>query len=57
MTNAVYAKRPYSAHGMTPDTTNANDAIFRSGGSKGMLTLTRSGSGYVGAISMGVHLS
>jgi protocatechuate 3,4-dioxygenase beta subunit len=57
VTNAVYAKRPYSTHGTTPDTLNANDAIFRNGGSKGMLTLTRSGSGYVGAISMGVHLS
>jgi protocatechuate 3,4-dioxygenase beta subunit len=57
VTNAVYTKPPYSTHGTTPDTLNANDAIFRNGGNKGMLKLTKSGSGYAGAVSMGVHLS
>ena len=56
ITNAVYAKEPYSAHGTTPDTPNAADAIFRNGGSKGMLALTKTGSGYVGSIAMGVHV-
>jgi protocatechuate 3,4-dioxygenase beta subunit len=54
-TNAVYAKAPYAAHGTTPDTPNAADAIFRNGGSKGMLTLKKTGSGYIGSIAMGVH--
>ena len=57
VTNAVYQRTPYKTHGTHPDTLNASDAIFRSGGSKGMLSLTKSGSGYVGTVSMGVHLS
>jgi protocatechuate 3,4-dioxygenase beta subunit len=57
VTNAVYKRAPYSAHGTTPDTLNANDSIFRNGGNKGMLALTKSGTGYVGSIGMAVHLS
>jgi protocatechuate 3,4-dioxygenase beta subunit len=57
VTNAVYKSAPYSTHGATPDTLNANDSIFRNGGSKGMLALKKSGSRYIGAISMGVHAS
>jgi protocatechuate 3,4-dioxygenase beta subunit len=53
---AVYARAPYSSHGTTPDTSNAQDSIYRNGGRKGLLTLKRSGSGYVGTISMGVHV-
>jgi protocatechuate 3,4-dioxygenase beta subunit len=56
ITNAVYAKAPYSDHGTTPDTSNAADSIYRNGGSKGLLKLAKSGSGYVGSIAMGVHL-
>ena len=55
VTNAVYEKSPYRTHGTHPDTLNANDAIFRNGGSKGMLALKKSGSGYIGTIAMGVH--
>jgi protocatechuate 3,4-dioxygenase beta subunit len=55
VTNAVYKNKPYSTHGATPDTLNANDSIFVNGGSKGILTVKKSGSGYVGSISMGVH--
>jgi protocatechuate 3,4-dioxygenase beta subunit len=55
VTNAVYRKSPYRTHGSTPDTPNPQDAIFRNGGSKGMLTLRKTRSGYVGAVSMGVH--
>jgi hypothetical protein len=54
VTNAVARRRPYSRHGR-PDTPNASDSIFRNGGSRSMLKLTRSGKGYVGAISMGVR--
>ena len=33
------------------------DAIFRNGGSKGMLTMRKNGTGYIGAISMGVQVA
>jgi protocatechuate 3,4-dioxygenase beta subunit len=55
VTNTVYARAPYKTHGTHPDTTNAQDSIFRNGGDKGMLTLRKSGAGYVGSVSMGVH--
>ena len=54
VTNAVARRAPYSRHG-TPDTSNASDSIFRNGGSRSMLKLTRSGRGYVGTIAMGVQ--
>jgi protocatechuate 3,4-dioxygenase beta subunit len=57
VTNAVYAKAPYSAHGRTPDTSNAADSIYRNGGNKGMLKLVKGGSGYIGSIATGVHVS
>jgi hypothetical protein len=55
VTDAVYAKAPYRAHGTTADTPNAADSIFRNGGDKGMLKLAKGGSGYVATITMGVH--
>jgi Dioxygenase len=57
ITTAVYKTSPYSAHGSQPDTSNPADAIFRNGGSKGMLKLKRSGSGYLGSIVMGVQVT
>ena len=57
ITNAVYAKQPYAAHGTTPDTSNPEDSIFRNGGSKGMLKLVKTSAGYTGSIGMGVHVS
>jgi hypothetical protein len=57
LTSVVYRTSPYSAHGTEPGTSNPADAIFRNGGSKGMLKLKRSGSGYVGSIVMGVHVA
>jgi protocatechuate 3,4-dioxygenase beta subunit len=56
VTQAVYANAPYSTHGTSPDTANAQDAIYRNGGAKGMLALKRTSSGYTGAIRMGVHV-
>ena len=56
LTDAVYAKSPYSNR-PNRDTRNANDSIFRNGGSRSMLHVTRGGSGYVGAIVLGVHRS
>jgi len=55
VTASVYANEPYRSHGTQPDTPNPADAIFRNGGGKGMLALTRSGSGYAGTVAMGVH--
>jgi len=57
VTNAVYREEPYRSHGTTPDTSNPADAIFRNGGARGMLALTRRGAGYVGSVAMGVHVS
>lgn len=54
LTDGVYTKAPYSTR-PGRDTRNATDAIFRNGGSRSMLKLSRSGSGYVGAIALGVH--
>jgi protocatechuate 3,4-dioxygenase beta subunit len=54
LTDAVYAAHaPYSGRGAR-DTRNAQDAIFRNGGSRSMLTVRRKGSGYVASIVMGV---
>jgi hypothetical protein len=33
---------------------NPDDVIYRNGGSKGMLKLTKSGSAYIAAVTMGV---
>lgn len=54
LTDRVYRKAPYSTR-PGRDTRNATDAIFRNGGSRSMLGLSRSGSGYAGAIVLGVH--
>jgi len=51
---AVYETGAYASHG-EPDTTNARDNIYASGGNKSLLRLTkRSGGGYRGAITLGV---
>jgi protocatechuate 3,4-dioxygenase beta subunit len=56
LTDAVYRQAPYSSR-PGRDTRNANDAIFRNGGSGSLLALHRAGTGYVGAITMGVQRS
>ena len=55
VTEAVYAKEPYRAHGTAPDTPNPQDAVYRNGGRYGMLTLKK-GAGYTATITMGVHV-
>jgi Dioxygenase len=55
VTNAVYRRAPYRSHGTTPDTPNPADAIYRNGGAKGMLTLKRHGTGFIGSVAMGVQ--
>jgi protocatechuate 3,4-dioxygenase beta subunit len=56
VTDAVYAASPYSSR-PNRTTRNAADSIYRNGGSKSQLKLTKSGSAYLGAITMGVTRS
>jgi len=48
VTNVVYKRAP---------TARTSDSIFCNSGSKGLLTLKKNGSGYVGTIGMGAHLT
>ena len=56
VTDAVYRTTPYNRRGAR-DMLNATDPIFRNGGSRSMLRLAKSGSGYTGTITMGVQRS
>ena len=56
LTDAVYTRSPYASRGAR-STRNAADSIFVNGGRRSMLRLARSGSGYVGRITMGVSRS
>jgi protocatechuate 3,4-dioxygenase beta subunit len=56
MTDVVYKRSPYNAR-PNRDVRNADDSIFRNGGSKGLVHLKKSGTGYVATIAMGVHTS
>ncbi len=52
---AVARRTPYSGRG-APETRNADDAIYRNGGSNSLTKVTRDAAGgYVAAITMGVH--
>jgi protocatechuate 3,4-dioxygenase beta subunit len=53
-TDSVYRTAPYSAR-PGRDPRNAGDAIYRNGGKRSMLKLTKVGGAYTGTISMGVH--
>ena len=54
LTARVYEAQPYAARG-GPDMTNARDAIYVNGGKRGLLSVEKSGAGYVGSLAMGVH--
>jgi len=57
VTDAVYRHTPYSARG-SRDVRNANDSIYRSGGSRSTLSVKKNGAGlYIATITMGVHRS
>ena len=56
LTDAVYKRSPYRTR-PGRDTRNAADSIFRNGGRRSTLRLTKSGSGYFGSITMGVQRS
>jgi protocatechuate 3,4-dioxygenase beta subunit len=54
VTDAAYSKAPYTNR-PNRDVRNADDAIFRSGGKRSLLSLRPSNAGYVGSIRMGVR--
>ena len=56
LTDAVYRRLPYSRR-PNRSTRNATDSIFVNGGSRSLLAVRRSETGYTGAITMGVHRS
>jgi protocatechuate 3,4-dioxygenase beta subunit len=56
LTDAVYTRAPYNRR-PNRTTRNTQDMIYVSGGRQSMLALKRKGTGYVGAISMGVQRS
>lgn len=53
VTAEVFAQEPYASRG-SQDTTNANDGIYRAGGSQLLLVPARSGSGYAATFAIGV---
>jgi protocatechuate 3,4-dioxygenase beta subunit len=53
VTDAVYRRLPYRRR-PNRTTRNAEDSIFRNGGSRSLLRLTKTTTGYVGRITMGV---
>jgi protocatechuate 3,4-dioxygenase beta subunit len=56
VTDAAYTQAPYSTRGAR-DVRDSNDSIYRNGGSRSLLAMKKSGTGYVGSITMGVHRS
>jgi protocatechuate 3,4-dioxygenase beta subunit len=54
LTDAVFRRSPYIGRA-SRDTRNVADSIYRNGGRRSTLKLRRSGTGYVGAITMGVQ--
>jgi protocatechuate 3,4-dioxygenase beta subunit len=54
VTDVVYRRRPYASR-PNRDPRNTGDSIYRNGGKRSTLKLARSGSGYVGSITMGVQ--
>jgi protocatechuate 3,4-dioxygenase beta subunit len=54
LTDAVYKHAPYNTRGAR-DTRNASDSIYRNGGSRSLLKVTKTAAGYRAAITMGVH--
>jgi hypothetical protein len=56
LTDTVYKRRPYSRR-PARSTRNAADSIYRNGGRRSTLKVKKSGTGYVGSITMGVQRS
>ncbi|HUQ64188.1 MAG TPA: intradiol ring-cleavage dioxygenase [Acidimicrobiales bacterium] len=54
VSDAVYSAAPYNTH-TGQRTTNAQDGIYRIGGSHSTLKLAKEGDGYLGTLTMGVQ--
>jgi protocatechuate 3,4-dioxygenase beta subunit len=54
LTDKVFAAAPYASRGER-DTRNAQDSIYVNGGKRSLLHVTKSSSGYLGSIALGVH--
>ena len=55
LSDRVFGQAPYDGH-QGRDTRNATDTIFQDGGKEGLLTMTPSGNGYVGTLTLGVQV-
>jgi protocatechuate 3,4-dioxygenase beta subunit len=56
LTDRVYTRSPYRSR-PNRTTRNVADSIYRNGGKRSTLKLSKNGSGYVGSITMGVQRS
>ena len=57
LTDAAYRKAPYSSR-PSRDVRNANDSVYRNGGSRSLMSVRKNSAGvYVATIMMGVHRS
>jgi hypothetical protein len=56
LTDTVYKQAPYNSR-PARDKRNSGDSIFVNGGKKSVMSVQKSGAGYVGALTMGVHRS
>jgi protocatechuate 3,4-dioxygenase beta subunit len=56
VTDAVYRRSPYSKR-PNRTTRNADDSIYVNGGSKSLVKVAKQGTGYAGAVTMGVNRS
>jgi protocatechuate 3,4-dioxygenase beta subunit len=56
VTDGAYRKAPYTNR-PNRDVRNVDDMVFRNGGKRSLLSLSRSGAGYLGSIRMGVRRS
>jgi protocatechuate 3,4-dioxygenase beta subunit len=56
VTDAAYTQAPYNTRGAR-DIRDSSDSIYRNGGSKSLLKMKKTGTGYTGSITMGVHRS
>ena len=56
VTDRVFARAPYSTRGARSRTLNSNDGLYRRGGSRLLLALAESGSGYAGEFHIGLKM-
>jgi protocatechuate 3,4-dioxygenase beta subunit len=54
VTDVAYRKAPYTSR-PGRDVRNATDSVYRNGGRKSLMSVRRTGAGYIATITMGVH--